>query len=44
MYKGFNLMLDETDFWSMDEKKIAEYENRGKKRLEDLHSNVVDIW
>ena len=24
-------------------KKIAEYENRGKKRLEYLHDNVVDI-
>lgn len=43
MYRGFNLMLDEIDFGLMDEKKIAEYENRGKKRLEYLHGNVVDI-
>ena len=43
MYRGFNLMLDKIDFWLMDEKKIAEYENRGKKRLEYLHDNVVDI-
>ena len=43
MYRGFNLILDENDFCLMDEKKIAEYENRGKKRLEYLHDNVVYI-